>query len=249
MHILTDKKELAVAIEMFAGDYPGERITLRHVETIDAAVAESESPDLIIGSNLNTPPLLEQFRPMAVSAEVYPVLKGPSDPKGAPLLQPLSFELPLIMGRKDSIARLPDPVIVRPEDLRALAPDYAIRNGRGRLTRMSFSPSWNPAIFTDLLAIRAPGALGKDFDQIDVQGVESVLEETRPGRRLPPETGNRISSFPGDTGIFRTMFSLWREGYNLSGSISRPGPRCRAPHRKSSTSDIFPAIAGYRFHR
>ena len=191
LHILTDRAELAIAAEMFSGEYEGVQVTLRHAESIDETSA-AESADLIIGSHLNTPGILEGMRPApgAAGAEVYPALEGPRNSRGRPLLHALAFELPLIIGTRESLALLPDPVLVRPEELRAAAPAYIMRTGRGGITRMSFSPAWTPRLFTDLLAIRAPGALPRIFEELEDASVNTVMDEILTWREAAAGSGD-----------------------------------------------------------
>ena len=192
LHILTDRAELAIAAEIFSSEREGVQVTLRHAEGIDAASAAAESADLIIASHLNTPGMLEGMRPAAAAAgaEVYPALEGPRNSRGGPLLHALAFELPLIIGTQESLALLPDPVVVQPEELRAAAPAYIMRTGRGGLTRMSFSPAWNPRLFTDLLAIRTPAALPRIFEEIEDASVNTVMDEILTWREAAAGSGD-----------------------------------------------------------
>ena len=195
LHILTDRAELAIAAEMFSGEREGVQVTLRHAESIDETSA-AESADLIIGSHLNTPGMLKGMRPApaptpgAAGAEVYPALEGPRNSRGRPLLHALAFELPLIIGTQESLALLPDPMVVRPEELRAAAPAYIMRTGRGGITRMSFSPAWTPRLFTDLLAIRAPGALPRIFEELEDASVNTVMDEILTWREAAAGSGD-----------------------------------------------------------
>ncbi|MCK5249708.1 MAG: hypothetical protein KAJ98_07080, partial [Spirochaetaceae bacterium] len=55
IHILTDRKELASAVEIFDADDDDVIITIRHVPVIDAGIIETEQPDLVIGAYLSSP--------------------------------------------------------------------------------------------------------------------------------------------------------------------------------------------------
>lgn len=191
LNILTDRSELAPAVEMFLSDRESARVILRHVQDID----EAESADLIIGSNLNTPPMTARLQPLESCLEMYPALMGPLDSRGRPLLQALAFELPLIIGTEQSLALLPDPVIVRPRDLAAAAGGYLLRDNRGGVTRMSFSPAWNASLFTDLLAIRAPDLLKGGFEKVDDGSVDTVMDEIRSWREAAAGDVNADRAF------------------------------------------------------
>lgn len=179
IHILTDRKELASAVEIYDAADDGIILTIRHVPIIDAGIIENENPDLIIGSELNSPEIVDLLRPVKKQFPVYRALTVPVDSKGQSYLIPLSFEMPLIMGKRSVMSGLPDPMIVRPEDLRIAALPGRKTNDDGRLTQLGFSPDWNPLSYADLLAIRDPSGLDGGVENIDGEILSQIILETR----------------------------------------------------------------------
>ena len=179
IHILTDRKELASAVEIFDADDDDVIITIRHVPVIDAGIIETEQPDLVIGAYLSSPEIVDLLRPTDSEFPVYEALTGPADSRGRSYLTPLSFELPLIMGKREVLSELPDPMLVRPEELREASVPYSATNDNDRLIRLGFSPNWNPRSFTDLLAVRYPTAFVTGMDHLDDASLEMIVEEAR----------------------------------------------------------------------
>jgi hypothetical protein len=91
----------------------------------------------------------------------------------------MSFELPLIMGRKDSMNGLPDKMLIHPEDLREAALGFTAGDRDDRLIHLGFSPTWNPRIFTDLLEIRAPDFFSGGMENPDTEVLDRVVQELR----------------------------------------------------------------------
>jgi len=179
IHILTDRKELASAAEIYNTANEDVIVTIHHVSGIDDKTVENENPDLIIGSFLSSPEITDLLRPSEMTFPVYEALGGPRDGKGRSILTPLSFELPLIMGRRETMSTLPDTMLIRPEELRNAAEPFAMKNKDGRLIRLGFSPAWNPRSFTDLLALRAPGLFSGGMEQIDGDLLDQTVDEIR----------------------------------------------------------------------
>ncbi len=152
--ILTDRKELASAVEIYSTMEDAPEITLQHIPSIDLAVLKKENPHLVIASYLEAPELLELFRPQRFSPDIYPALTPPQNAGKRNLITPLSFGIPLIMGLSSTMDALPDSSCVLPEDLRTAADGFARRSRDGRLQRLGFSPLWNPFFIVDLLAAR-----------------------------------------------------------------------------------------------
>jgi len=179
IHILTDRKELASAAEIYNTANEDVIVTIHHVSGIDDKTVENEHPDLIIGSFLSSPEIADLLRPSENTFPVYEALMGPLDNKGRSILTPLSFELPLIMGRRETMSALPDTMLVRPEELRNAAAPFASENKDGRLIHLGFSPAWNPRSFTDVLALRAPGLFSGGMELIDENLIDQTVEELR----------------------------------------------------------------------
>ncbi len=151
LYILSDKTELAIAAEMFAVSNEDVRIIFRHIPSIDTGAVKKLSPDLVIGDDINSTAMTTLLAPMEFTAAAYPALAGPKDGRGREMLIPLAFKLPVIMGRREEMEKLPDQVVVHERDMRAIETDFVSRNDSGRLTRLGFSPSWNPFSYIDLL--------------------------------------------------------------------------------------------------
>jgi len=179
IHILTDRKELASAAEIYNTVNDDVIVTIHHVSGIDDETIRNEHPDLVIGSFLSSPEITDLLRPSEIVFPVYEALKGPLDSKGRSILTPLSIELPLIMGRKETISALPDMMLIRPEELRTTAIPFASENRDGRLIHLGFSPAWNPRSFTDLLALRAPGLFNSGMEPVDEDLIDQTVEEVR----------------------------------------------------------------------
>ena len=179
LRILTDRKELASAAEIYNSANENVIVTIHNVSIIDDEVIKNENPDLVIGSFLSSSEIIDLLRPSKAVFPVYEALSGPRDSKGRRFLTPLSFELPLIMGRKEIMSELPDAMLVQPEDLREAAAPYTAENNEGRLIRLGFSPAWNPRSLTDLLALRAPGIFAAGMENSDEALLGRIVEETQ----------------------------------------------------------------------
>ncbi len=132
---------------------------------------ERETPDLVIGRNLNAAEILELMSPKISEVE-------PSQPEDA-LLLPLAYELPLIMGKSNVMASLSDPSTITLEELFSVAEPYTQRDRSERLSRVGFSPSWNPSSYTDMLAIRAPGIFSSGVQGADEKRLNEIVNEAR----------------------------------------------------------------------
>jgi hypothetical protein len=172
LHILTDKKEMASVVEVFDASTDNLSVTMRYVEAIDITMIESENPDLVIGDYLSSSDLIDIWEGYDASAPTYPALDQP-------FITPLSFNLPLIMGEKDSMNTLPDRAVVSPEELREASSAWTIFGDDGVPSRMGFSPTWNPETFVDLLLLRYPESLRIGLENLDEAKLEEVVEEAR----------------------------------------------------------------------
>ncbi len=179
LRILTDRKELASAAEIYNSAEKNVIVTIHNVKMIDDEVIKNENPDLVVGSFLSSSEIIDLLRPSEAVFPVYEVLSGPVDSKGRRYLTPLSFELPLIMGRKDTMSLLSDTMLVQPEDLREAAFPHTAVNNDGRLIRLGFSPAWNPRSLTDLLALRAPDIFSAGMENPDNTQLTRIIGETR----------------------------------------------------------------------
>ncbi len=224
LYILSDKTELAIATEMFAVANEDVRVIFRHIPSIDSGTVTKLGPDLVIGDDINSTAMTALLSPMEFTAEIYPSLTGPKDARGREMLIPLAFKLPVIMGRREEMEQLPDQIVVRERDMRAIEADFMKRNDSGRLTRLGFAPSWNPLSYIDLLWLNFRIAGGQlenmnDYDSVfgDVrdalfdwmsvsgENIELVKEFDRQYRYIPDEvllTQNRIR-------FARVDFNYW----------------------------------------
>ena len=172
VHILTDRRELALAIQIYDAANADILMTFHESNAINSRLIGLEKPDLVLGSHLSAPEVVELMQPLEMEAPVYDVIKHPG-------LMPLSFTLPMIVGRKDTMATLPDPFLVTPEELRAAANAFNRKNRQGRITRMGFSPLWCDRFITDLMDVRYPNLIKDGPERVNKDNLSSVMDELR----------------------------------------------------------------------
>ena len=178
IHILTDRKELAAAVEIYDAANPDVILTIRHVESIESAILEAGDYDLVIGAHLNAEEIIRELKPLGISISGgYDALDGPPASRGRSYLLPLSFRMPVVAGLKSSMELLPDRSTVRPEELKAAGLSLRNIDGQGRLTALGFSPSWNPLTFVDLLMARNPSLLEGGLESMEGDGLDSIIQE------------------------------------------------------------------------
>jgi len=178
-HILTDRKELAIPAEIFDADHPDIYITIHHVPHIDANLIAAEKPDLVIGSHLMANEIVELLRQTESNFPIYNSFKSIADTRNRHYLTHLSFGLPLIVGKKEVIAELPDPVTVNPEQLRAASIPFMKLNAENRPMRLGFSPSWKKEFYTNLLLLREPLVFQNGIEGINHNLIATVVAESR----------------------------------------------------------------------
>jgi len=178
-HILTDRKELAIPAEIFDAVHPDIYITIRHVPHIDAYSIGAEKPDLVIGRHLMADEIVKLLRRTESEFPIYSGFKDNTDARNRHYFTHLSFGLPLIVGKKEVIAKLPDPVTVDPEQLRAASIPFLKLNADGRPMRLGFSPSWKKEFYTNLLLLRNPAAFKNGIMGIDRNLIDAVVAESR----------------------------------------------------------------------
>jgi len=177
MKLLTDRAELALAAEIYNVENDGARITLSYTESISAEKIRFENPDVIIGKNLSSIDVTYLLRRMK---HVYPVYETLQDSQeGRTHLIPLSFELPLIMGRSETMSKLPDPILVRADELREASRAFSVLSKDGRLLRLAFSPSWNQDFLLDVLATKNPEPFSVDMESIDEESINQTVMDIR----------------------------------------------------------------------
>jgi len=177
MKLLTDRAELALAAEIYNVENDGARITLSYTESISAEKIRFENPDVIIGKNLSSIDVTYLLRRMK---HVYPVYETLQDSQeGRTHLIPLSFELPLIMGRSETMSKLPDPILVRADELREASRAFSVLSKDGRLLRLAFSPSWNQDFLLDVLATKNPEPFSIDMESIDEESINQTVMDIR----------------------------------------------------------------------
>ncbi len=233
IHILTDKTELAIAVEIFAGLNDDVQITLRHVPFIDADTLRENKPDLVIGDDINTAAISSLLAPVTLQASIYPALTGPVNSRDKQILFPFSFNLPVIMGRKEVMNLLPDPVVIRELDIRELEKSFVRHDKHGRLTRLGFSPSWNHASYIDMIwlelgdseiTLEKPTDINDDFLQV-VTNLSNWIAGSAGSLELEIEFSERYHYLPDEIllnkrwiNFARTDFSTW---VTIPGNIIR----------------------------
>jgi len=176
MKLLTDRAELALAVEIYNLENDGVSVTLSYTEGLSAEKIQLENPDLIIGKNLSSIDIVYLLRQIKHAHPVYETLQDSQDRAH---LIPLSFELPLIMGKSETISKLPDPVLVRADELRKASRAFSVLNKDGRLLRLGFSPSWNRNFFLDVLATKNYEPFSVDMGSIDEESIHQTVMEIR----------------------------------------------------------------------
>ena len=179
MKLLTDRKELALAVEAYNAENDAVNIALSYTENISAEKIQFEKPDLIIGKNLSSMDVVYLLRRMKNAYPVYETLQGPRDRKGRAYLIPLSFELPLIMGDAETMLHLPDPVLVRADELREASQAFSVLNKDNRLLRLAFSPSWNQDFYLDILATKNSELFSVNMEDIDEESINQTVMDIR----------------------------------------------------------------------
>jgi len=177
MKLLTDRAELALAAEIYNVENDGARITLSYTESISAEKIRFENPDVIIGKNLSSIDVTYLLRRMKYVYPVYETLQDSQE--GRTHLIPLSFELPLIMGRSETMSKLPDPILVRADELREASRAFSVLSKDGRLLRLAFSPSWNQDFLLDVLATKNPEPFSIDMESIDEESINQTVMDIR----------------------------------------------------------------------
>ncbi|OQX29278.1 MAG: hypothetical protein B0D92_04560 [Spirochaeta sp. LUC14_002_19_P3] len=215
--ILSDKSELAGAAEIYTALHPDIQITLRHVPYISASVLSEHAADIVIGDDINSEAILTMLAPADISTPVYPVLASAGKHGKQEALIPLAFNLPLIVGRREVMKELPDPVIIRQADIRTLEEKFVRRDRYGRLSNLGFSPSWNPASYLDLLILeyRISELIFEDmhgFDELFVRVRDELSDWISSSAGSPDadfEFTRRYYYLPGDVLIAnkRTLFT------------------------------------------
>jgi len=232
MKLLTDRKELALAVEMYNAENEEFSITLSYTESISLEEIQSEEPDAIIGRNLSSMDVVYLLRQMRNTYPTYKALQGPRDKRGKSYLIPLSFGLPLIMGNAEAMSKFPDPVLVRADELREASRDFSVLNKDDRLLRLAFSPNWSQDFYLDILATKNSEPFSEDMESIDEEsinqtvvdirdwiveeagGIESDMQFSQRYRYVPDE----VSILNGRILFARTNFEYWN---SLPDEISR----------------------------
>jgi len=179
MKLLTDCKELALAVEAYNVENDSVSIKLSYTDGISAEQIRFEKPDVLIGRNLSSMDVVDHLRRMRNEYPVYETLQGPRDKKGRAYLIPLSFELPLIMGSEETMSKLSDPVLVRAGEMREASRDFSLLNRDGRLMRLAFSPSWNQDFYLDILATKDPELFSADMGSVDEETMNQSIMDIR----------------------------------------------------------------------
>lgn len=226
LHLLSDRSELAIALEIYQQSHPNLHVIFKHVEKIDTRTVEQINPDLLIATDIHSAPMVNLLSPLEGRHSDYPAIVGPQNSKGRTVLIPLAFKLPLIMARRDTLESHSDGVIIRMQDINVNAEDFVQRNDNGRLTRLNFSPVWNPETYIDLLTLLttqsnenlADGITNPDnnrFDQI-ADAEQNRIIETSGGIEADRMFNSRYHYIPDHQLItenyirfIRTDFQAW----------------------------------------
>jgi hypothetical protein len=165
--VWTDAPELAAYVEAFNVVSSTWKVELVFVDRQDVALASTTAPpDLAFGRWLNSPRLLGDllafdplFRDGTLSEQsFYGELLRLGKLEGRQLAIPFSFNLPVIVYRgADQPADL-DRFVMDVDTLRALGSEYVAGSSTG-LTRIGFSPLWDPDFMIYIAAIRGAGLI------------------------------------------------------------------------------------------
>ena len=147
----TDRPELAAYAELFNAENADMRVEVIFKETPWLALEiESEHPDLVVGTRLDSDLTIEHFgtldqltkagliSPDSFYRKLY--VRGLVEDK--PVLLPVSFSLPIFAFRSEYSAMISNSYDIDPIELRKFSREY---NGEGnKPDRIGFSPRWQP---------------------------------------------------------------------------------------------------------
>ena len=149
----TDIPEVAAYVEIFNASQTDYRVELVYAETpadYDELTSDS-APDIVISENLASNSVINAFAPLDKMIEkelfspvkLYPELYSLGCREDVPYVLPVSFNIPAIMFRQDTLSAEPDGLTLSPEDLKTEAEIFN-EGSTERFRVKGFAPSWQP---------------------------------------------------------------------------------------------------------
>jgi len=148
--LLTDRVEMAAYVEHFNGLDQDYRVEIAYKKKPELIFSENgKTADLLIGSYLNSPLLMEQFEPLdklftreRIDREAfYPELLDRGRLNKKQVLLPISFNLPAVFFKPEAIDSTLPGLVIPLAALKVQGTEYN-RLKEDRFIRMGFSPLW-----------------------------------------------------------------------------------------------------------
>jgi ABC-type glycerol-3-phosphate transport system substrate-binding protein len=226
LQLVTDRQEMAAYVDNFNATHTDVRVEITYEENPAQAVLDGVAGDLVIGSWLSTPAVMDRLDALADIVKpgklepswFYQKLLAMGSRDNRPFLVPLSFSLPAIVYEPEAIAPTELPPMFMPLDtLRSLSAPFNKTDKSGVFTRVGFSPSWNGEFLTEsalLLGARfRPGRNG--MPAWDDTGLRRTVDLTRSW--LIEVNGRANGSADADES-FTSRFFLVQPWYELLSS-------------------------------
>ncbi|MQY76133.1 MAG: hypothetical protein GH155_00710, partial [Spirochaeta sp.] len=148
--LVTDRAEMAAYVEHFNGLGQDYRVEIAYKKKPELILSENgKTADLLIGSYLNSPLLMEQFEPLdklftreRIDREAfYPELLDRGRLNKKQVLLPISFNLPAVFFKPEAIDITLPGLVIPLATLREQGAEYNLLK-EDRFIRMGFSPLW-----------------------------------------------------------------------------------------------------------
>ncbi len=166
----TNIPEAAVYVELYNASQTDFRVELVYAEDPSEyqRLVSDGAPDIVLSENLASNAIIEAFSPLdkliekgrineeSLYADLYSLCK-----REHTMVLPVSFNIPAIMYRQDSVSRNHSGIKISPEQLKAESAVFN-KSGTERFRVTGFAPSWD----TDFLLYNAFAA-GSDFSETE----------------------------------------------------------------------------------
>ncbi len=158
LRLVTDRQEMAAYVDNFNATHADLRVEIAYQEDPARAVVTGVSGDIVIGTWLSTPAVMDRLDALADIIKpgklepswFYQKLLAMGSRDNRPFLVPLSFSLPAVVFEPAALAPAELPPLFAPLDtLRTLSAPFNTTDKTGRYVKMGFSPSWNGDFLTE----------------------------------------------------------------------------------------------------
>ena len=149
----TNIPEVAAYVEIFNASQTDYRVELVYAESPgDYYRLSSESaPDIVISEDLASNSIIPAFEALDKIIEdglfdptgLYPDLYSLGCRDGVPYVLPVSFNIPAVMYKQDSVLTETDSILISPEELKTESEAFNSRSS-DRFRVLGFDPSWEP---------------------------------------------------------------------------------------------------------